>query len=375
MTEGSAMESIRIVTGILLYLFSVTLVAQEVGESVTLSKNYQDDLYAAGGTVMSTSIIAGDLVAAGGTLIIDGDIAGDALLIGGDQTITAEISDDLRAAGGSLVVESKVGDDAILAGGKILLSQNSTIGGNALIAGGDVTVAARVGHELRVVGSNVIITGHVSGDVSILADSLQIGDGAVLEGDLNYRSPHEATINPNARIVGNVNYTHKEFENDRGMPSLFALVTMAISAILFYLLFPAFSDMSSRQIDNEFWKSLGFGGAVLLLVPIIAIILMSIVIGVWVALILIAIYLVALLSGAFLGMLYLSRKLAQLLKWDSAIRSKRIIALLISYGVVGVVQFIPVVGGLVTLIIMLIGMGSGLILLYRSYVRSGKVAI
>jgi len=369
------MESIRIVTGILLYLFSATLMAQEFGERVTLSKSYQDDLYAAGETVMSTSSIEGDLVAAGGTLIIDGAITGDALLAGGDQTITAEISDDLRAAGGKLVVESKVGDDAILAGGEILLSQNSTIGGNAWIAGGEVTVAARVGHELRVAGGNVIITGHVSGDVFVWADSLQIGDGAVIEGDLNYHSPREATIHPNARIVGNVNYTHTEFEKDRGMPSLFTLATMALTAILFYLLFPAFSDTSSRQIEDEFWKSLGVGGAALLLVPFIAIILMSIVIGVWVALILIAIYLVALLTGSFVGMLYLSTKVTQLLKWDSAIRSKRIIALLIAYGVVGVVQFIPVVGGLVTLTIMLLGMGSGLLLLYRSYATSGQVAM
>jgi len=375
MTEGIAMKSIRIVTGILLYLFSVTLMAQKVGESVTLSKSYQDDLYAAGGTVMSTSVVEGDLVAAGGTLIIGGAIKGDALLTGGDQTITAEISDDLRAVGGSLVVESKVGDDAILAGGKVLLSQNSTIGGNAWIAGGDVTVAARVSHELQVVGGNVIITGHVFGDVSIVADSLQIGDGAVIEGNVKYKSPREATINPNAQIVGHVNYIHTEFDKDRGMPSLFTLVTLALTAILFYLLFPAFSDTSSRQIDDEFWKSLGAGGAVLLLVPIIAIILMSIVIGVWVALILIAIYLVALLTGSFVGMLYISSKLTQLLKWDLAIRSKRIIALLISYGIVGVVQFIPVVGGLVTLIIMLVGMGSGLLVLYRSYASSGHVAM
>ncbi len=369
------MDSIRIVTGILLYIFSATLMAQEFGESVTLSKSYQDDIYAAGEKVMSTSIIEGDLVAAGGTLTIGGAITGDAILAGGDQTITAEISDDLRAVGGLLVVESKVGDDAILAGGEILLSQNSTIGGNALIAGGDITVAARLGHELRVAGGNVTITGHVSGDVSIWADSLQIGDGAVIEGDLNYQSPREATIHPNARIVGNVNYTYTEFEKDWGMPSLFALVTMALTAILFYLLFPAFSDTSSRLIDDELWKSLGVGGAVLLLVPLVAIILMSIVIGVWVALILIAIYLVALLTGSFVGMLFISSKVTQLLKWDAAIRSKRIIALLISYGVVGVVQFIPVVGGLVTLIIMLIGMGSGLLLLYRSYAISGQVAM
>ncbi len=365
------MDAIRIVTGILLTLFSATLMAQEFGERVTLSKNYQDDLYAAGETVMSTSLIEGDLIAAGGTIIINGAITGDAILAGGEQTITAMINDDLRAVGGSLVVESKIGDDAILAGGAILLSQNSTIGGNAWIAGGDVTVAARVGQELRVAGGNVTITGHVSGDVSIVADSLQIGDGAVIEGDLNYQSPREATIHPNARIVGNVNYTPTEFEKDWGMPSLFALVTMALTAILFYLLFPAFSDTSSRLIDEEFWKSLGVGGAVLLLVPFVAILLMSIVIGVWVALSLIALYLVALLTGSFVGMLYLSSKVAQLLKWDAAIRSKRIVALLLSYGVVGVVQFIPVVGGLVTLIIMLIGMGSGVLVLSRRYATSG----
>ncbi len=369
------MNSIRIITGVVLYLFSVTLMAQEFGETVTLNKSYQDDLYTAAGTVMSTSNIEGDLIAAGGTLIINGAISGDALLAGGDQTITAEISDDLRAVGGSLVVQSQVGDDAVLAGGQVLLSQSSTIGGNALIGGGDIMVAARVGHDLRVGGGNVNVTGHISGDATIWADSLQIGDGAVIEGDLNYQGPREAIIHPNARINGNVNYTHTEFDKERGMPSLFVLATMAVTAILFYLLFPLFSDRSSRQIGDDFWKSLGAGAVALIFVPIVAIVMMSIVIGVWVALILIAIYLVALLTGSVLGMLYVSSQVTQLLKWDATVRSKRIIALLIAYAAVGVVQLIPVVGGLVTFTIMLVGLGGGIILLYRSYHASGQSVI
>lgn len=369
------MRLTRTITAILLSLFSLTLMAQEFGETITLSKSYQDDLYSAGGTVMSTSIIEGDLVVAGGTLIIDGAIKGDALLAGGDQTITAAIDDDLRAVGGTLIVQSEIGDDAILAGGQILLSQSSTIGGNAVIGGGDITVGARVSRDLRVGGGNVVLTGKVSGDASIWADSLLIDDGAVIEGDLNYQSPREATIHPNARIGGNVNYIRTEFDADRGMPSLFALATMALTAIIFFLLFPRFTERSSRLIDDEYGKSLGAGVVALLLVPFFAIIMMGIVIGVWVALLLIALYLVALLTGSFVGMLYVSSKVTQLLKWDPALRSKRIIALVIAYAAVGVVQFIPVVGALLTFIIMLVGMGAVLLLLYRNYDASRKAGM
>ncbi len=369
------MDSMRIITAVVLTLLSASLMAQEFGERVSLSKGYQDDLYTAGDTVVSTSTIEGDMVAAGGTLIIDGAIQGDALLLGGEQTLTAEIRDDLRAMGGKLVVQSKVGDDAILAGGEILLSPESTIGGNALLGGGDITMAAHVAHDLRAGGGNIIVTGHVVGSATIWADSLQIGDGAVIEGDLNYHGPREATIHPNARINGNINYIYTEFDSQRGMPSLFTLATMALSAIIFYLLFPAFSDSSSRLIGDEIGKSLGVGLAALLLVPFVAVVMMSIVVGVWIAMVLIACYLVALLVGSFVGMLYIASRVVQLLRWEPATRSRRIVAVLLAYAAVGVVQFIPVVGGLVTFTIMLLGMGGGLLLLYRGYAAGERVAM
>lgn len=367
------MSSFRIIIGTALCLFSLALTAQEFGERISLTNSYQEDLYTAAGTLISTAAIEGDLVAAGGDLIIDGHITGDALLFGGEQTITADITDDLRAIGGTIIVNSKIGGDAILGGGQIMLSNTSTVGGKAWIGGGEVTIAARINRELRVGGGKINLSGHIGGNALIWGENITIDDGAVIEGDLNYHSPNEATIHPNAQINGTVTYTHVEFESHGGAPSLFALITLAITATIFYLLFPAFSDRSSRTIGDEFWKSLGVGVIALLVIPFISIIMMSIVIGVWIALLLIALYLMGLLLGSLIGMLFVGNKLAQLSGWDPAPKAKRIITLFIAYGIVGVVQFIPVIGALITCSIVVIGMGAGLLMGYRLYITSGKV--
>ena len=364
------MSPLRIITGVILYLFTLTLMAQEFGERVTLTKSYHEDLYTAAGTIVSSSIIDGDLAAAGGTLIIDGNITGDAVLSCGDCNITAEINDDLRAMGGTLLINSKVGGDAILAGGQIVLSQNSEVAGRAWMAGGQVTIAARINRELRVAGGNVVLSGIVSGDVYIWSESITIDEDAVIEGDLTYHSPNEASIHPNARINGTVIYTKTEYPRHGSMHSLFTLITLTITAIVFYLLFPALSDRSSRTIGDEFWKVLGVGVVTLLVVPFVAIFMMSIVIGVWIGLILMALYLVGLLLGSLIGMLFIGKKLAQLAGQDPALRSRRIVSLLAAYVIIGLVQLIPVVGGLTTLLIMLTGMGGGMLSLYRLYLSN-----
>jgi len=372
------MSQLHIITGTLFYLFSLSLMAQEFGERITLTKSYQEDIYTAAGTIMSTSAIEGDLVAAGGTLIIDGTITGDALLSGGDTTITADINDDLRAMGGTIIVNSKVGGDVILGGGQIVLSQSSEVGGNAWLGGGNVTVAAHISRELRVGGGNVVLSGHVAGDAFIWAESLTIDEGAVIEGDLNYHSPTEANIHPNAQINGTVIYTPAEYDHHGGMPSLFTLITMALTATLFYLLFPRFSDRSTQLIGDEFWKSLGVGLFALLVIPFVAIFMMGIAIGVWIGLVLIALYLVGLLLSSLVGMLFIGNRIARLAGWDPALRSKRILSLLVAYAVVGVVQLIPVVGGLATCTIMLIGIGAGVLFIYRGYLagrESGQGAV
>ncbi|MBD3670811.1 MAG: hypothetical protein HUJ29_08550 [Gammaproteobacteria bacterium] len=363
------MTRLRILLLTTLTLLAGMALAQEVGDTVNLRGVIAEDTYAAGGTIFNAASIEGDLVASGGNLLIDGTIGEDALLVSGDLNVTAGIGDDLRAMAGTLVINADVGGDIVIAGGQISIGPSTRVGGKLMAAGGEIVINGQVKGDLYVAGGNIDLSGTVLGNVFLEGGQITLLDGANIAGDLNYSSPQEADIHPQASVGGSIIYTPSEMEETRG-EGIFLLATLAVATIVFYLLFPGFSVRSAEVIQTEIWKSLGFGFVVLLVIPFIAVFLVTIVVGLWLGLMLLALYLVSLLIAAILGMVFLSGQLARLIRWEVNHRGRRILLLLASFVIIGLVHWIPVVGGLVAFILLLLGLGAGTIVLFRRYVDS-----
>lgn len=363
------MSSIRHLLILLMTLSAGSAMAQESGETVNLRGNIGQDTYTAGGTIFSSAAIQGDLIASGGTLLIDGEISQDALLFSGDINIGGKVGDDLRAAGGTIVVNANVGDDVVIAGGQLHIGPKSVVGGQVMAAGGEITIDGQVNGDLYAAGGNITLAGEVLGDVELRGGQITLLEGAHIAGNLNYSSPEEADIHPQARVDGSITYSPSEWEEPRG-ENIFFMATLAVGAIVFYLLFPAFSTGSSSVAQNEFWKSLGFGFVMLLVVPFIAIFAMTIVVGLWLGLVLLALYFVSLVIGSILGMFFLSTLLARLIRWDVSSRGRRVLVLLGAFVLLGLVQLIPFLGGLATFLLLLLGLGAGTIVLFRRYIAS-----
>ena len=331
---------------------------QDSGDVVDRRGSVNDDYYAAGGTVTIDADVKGDVTAAGGTLVIGNRVRQDVMVAGGTVTVRGQVQDDVRAAGGDVTIDAKVGDDALVAGGNIMLTSNSTVGGDAMFAGGVVNINGTVNGDLRAAGGNVTINGTIHGNVDLEADQVVISSSARIDGNLNYRSPDKGRISKDAAIRGKTSYTLSERYHPHPAARFLSVITFSVAGIVLLLVFPGFTQATSSRMATQFWKNLGLGFALLVATPVAVILLLVSFIGVWVGFPLLAIYLVALILAYILAAFYVAGVGAKWVHFETGSRGRMIVALVAALLVLTALRFIPVLGGLITFLLMLTALGA-----------------
>lgn len=362
---------LKILSLILLFSFSsFSFAMQQSGETVMQRSNIEDDFYAAGDSVDINAMITGDVVTAGGELYIGHDIKGDVLAAGGTVQLRGDIQDDVRVAGGQIFIDANIGDDLIVGGGKVDVSASATVGGEAWLSGGDIRVAGTVNRNLIAGAGSIRLSGTVHGDVQLEAGEVHILQGAVIDGDLFYRSPQEATIHPDAIISGNVTFEQVEWDHSSKGVSIFFFITMAVAAIVLFKLFPGFTLSAVARITATPLNTLAAGLLVLIVMPVIGVLLVSTIVGVWVGLSIMALYFVTLITGFLVACFFVGDWAAMRLNRDVSTTGRRLISVSLAILVLSFVKYIPVAGGLILFALLLSGLGAVVMQLKHLYKQS-----
>ena len=117
-----------------------------------------------------------------------------------------------------------------------------------------------------------------------------------INGNLIYRSENKPHIAEGAVIAGDVIAKPVLYKEPQGKGAgIIFIVVLAVAAIVYYLLFPAFSVAAANGLRRSPFIALGLGVAFLFATPFVVMLLLVTVIGVLVALPLLAWYLVSLL--------------------------------------------------------------------------------
>lgn len=345
---------------------------QDAGEAVNKRGAVEDDYYAAGGTVDIDAQVDGDLTAVGGNMFIGRGIQGDVMAAGGSVNIQGDIKDDVRTAGGDISIDALIGDDLLATGGSIRVSPNSRIGGNAWLAGGDVNMGGTIDKDLSIGAGQIRISGTVHGDVELNGGQIHILDGARIDGDLTYSSSHPAIIDPGAQISGLVTFTEAEWEWQDQQPGygMFFVITMIIASVVLLLIFPRYTLLSAERARSDPWKSLGVGFVFLILTPLLAFLLMGVMLGVWIGLTILAFYFVALLLGLLIAFFFVGDWGARLFNRDISTRGRRILSVIVAIILLGFIELIPLIGGVMIFVLLLLGLGASMLQLHYSYHHS-----
>lgn len=366
MRAGRAACRFLLLQVLALFACGPALAETRFSDSVVVTEAIDDDLYAAAGEVRIEGSIAGSATLAAGSAEISGDIEGDVILAGGRINLDGGVGDDLRAAGGNVQITGFVTDQATIAGGSVTVGPGSAIGGRTWIVGGDVEMAGQIGDDLHVAGGAVVISGRVVGNVEVAAREIRVEPGAVIGGDLIWRSELPPLIAEDAQILGEVRAAgDDEPEAASDEPSSrfdggWAVGIALASAGLILLWFaPQLASRAAVVFREAPGRTLLLGAASIVLTPITALVLFATVLGWLLGLVVLAGYVFAVLLSGLVGLLIVTIILRGRLGGAPANGGWRSAMLLLLVVVVLVLaQQVPVLGGLLSSLLVLAGFGA-----------------
>lgn len=326
-------------------------------------------------TLGADEVVNEDYFAWGDVVEILGTVHGDVYTVGGEIRIPGTVDGDLLAAGGKIDLQGKVGQDARMAGGEITLSGD--IGKNLTVAGGRITLADPAIVRGNVISAgDLVISNQIHGDVKAMAGHLQMTSSANVNGDVSYRSPQPARIDSGAKIGGMVmqRMPHQMFDFSPGQMvgamaglifffKMISFVSTFLLGLLLIFLFPGFSRAAVSTLREQPLASLGWGLVWLIAVPVVLIALLVTVVGIPLALIFFPLYFIS---------LYLARIV--IILWAGTALLERMgkgghpgWGLLIGLFLYTLLTLIPGPGGLVSLFVILFGLGAALLTLRAQY--------
>lgn len=342
--------------------------AQEVGESVVV-RDATDDLYAAGGEVEVLATVNGDAVLAGGTVSLSGEVRDDLIAAGGDVNLTGSVGDDARLAGGLVTVTGSVGGHAVMAGGEVQIGAGARIGEFVWLSGVEVTIAGSVGGDLKVMARRIELRGQVDGNAELTGEEIQIADGAVVKGDLVWRSETEPEMAEGAVIQGELRRGEPLPESRHGpglLGSLFIMLSLIVAAgVLFTLMRPA-CEACVVTFQDKPWVVLLTGLVVFAVTPVGIALLFGTGIGWLLALVLMAAYGLALLLGGLSGLIVVARLGLARVTSDSASLGKTWLAIAVAAFILSLLYVVPPVGILAGTLLLLLGLG---VVAWEAYAR------
>ena len=321
------------------------------GREVTIpaGETVQGDLIASGGTVRIDGRVDGDLVASGGQVIVAGTVTGDMLVGAGSTTISGAVGGDLRAAAGQARIEGRIGEDVALGAGQATVARGAQIGGDLIFGTGRMQMDGTV-------------TGSVLGSTGNYTRGGSVGGSQ----RVNVQQPEEQQEPTLA---------------DRAVDALRRYVSILVVGVLLLWLLPRILRGAADAARGRPLVSLGVGllGFVAAIVTVVLVVLATVLVAVVLGLLglgsltgvtvfgglLVAAIIVFLfvLAVAFAAQATVGLALGRLLLRgeDRSFRS-RLGALALGVLLVVLVAAIPLVGGWLEALLVLLGLGALLLM-------------
>ncbi len=259
------------------------------------------------------------------------------------------------------IVNSEISGSVFAMGEKISFSGIT----NDLYACGskvDMVADSYVWRSAKVAGETINMNGNVGRNLYAGVNQLNVGDTAKIEGTLQYFSAREGNISDQAQIQ-NVQFTQDEQEENTQTTTTnyvyeianIAFQTLLIALVIVFLVGKFKTLKRTDNLGMDFLKSTGKGALMLIFVPILSVVLMLSILGLGFGMIILALYIILLCVAIPITSVEIAYRI--LGKKEDVKKAVWIgISILVSLVIWGI-KFIPVVGGIVRLIVILIGLG------------------
>lgn len=329
------------------------------GQEVTIETDevIDDDLFVAGSDVLVAGHVTGDVIGAGGTVCVTGRVDGSVMAAAADARVTGEVSGSVRAAGQNVTVSADVGRNVMAAGDTVMIEKEASVGRDVRAAGRMVSMDGGVGHDADLRGATATVRGRVGRNLRMEGEQASLGKGAQVDGDLVYRAGQPLEKAPGAVVAGEERQLPPSPDKgaDRGplrglwfgaMVLVFGLVGIAALPRLFL--------GASNAVPQRPGWNLVVGLAALVGTPVACLLVMATLVGIPLGALTLVLYAAALAFSAIPVAVHIGRWLAGRFARQTL---SPYLALVIGLVVLGLLRWIPIVGWIVGLAVLLIGLG------------------
>ena len=413
----------------LLIAFPATAIEFRAGQHVVVGPDevVVDDLYASGETVTVDGKVDGDLIASGREIRMNGEVTGDLIAAGQAVVVNGRVADDVRMAGMALQLgpAAAVGDDVVSAGFSLETDPESLALGSLLFAGFQALLAGDIAESLRGSMSAIEIRGGIGGDSEIevegdadmptfvqyipspvalpaVAGGLTIADSARIEGELAYTSSKEARgsgsgsgtlVRKEPAAAGTE--AEKATRESTWPKRVFKLLSLVVLGVFLAWWIPGWLNERSGEIQSRPLPLAGIGllgvaalpvGIVLALVVLVVVAIslgilklgslaaLATMLGlVGVGLLILLFWLTSSYLAPLLVGLCTGRWVLQRLDADKA--RGLVLPLVAGLVLLALLRFVPFLGFLVALVVVLLGWGAILVWLWKRFWPAEPAAV
>ncbi len=303
--------------------------------------------------------IVNDLYAFGKQITIDGSVGDDAVLFGEVITIRGSVGDMVAGAGRTIVIDGEIGGDLIMAAKEIRFTENAHVRGN--VSAGAETIyfnGNRIDGAVRLAAKRANLDGEAGGHVLIYSNDVVFGN-AYRDGGRTRIVSTEPLYRDN---LGNI---PPNLELEVRQPGIFPVLMFQIwfylsllvtGIVLLTLFFPTASDLQ-RFSTERFWMNILTGFGMFILIPLAIILLIILVLTIPLAVILSVLYGLTL----FISYLMVAMILGfQFVTWFVADPKKSTYywSLVLGLILIAVLNNVPFIGGLFSILLLFFGIGS-----------------
>ena len=340
----------KIIAFLLVLILAITSSFVYADNETSKDSYKNSDVYLMGDNVIIDYVVDGNLFVLADTVTINSKIGGDAFIMAktinvGDQ---AYIFSNLFAMADSIDIKGVVYDVYALA-------QNFTVSNGYIYR--DAKLCCNTININGTIGRNAFVS---CSNINFNTDE---NDKGIIYGDLTYSTPSELSFDKNI-VNGNVTYKAPKVSPEKSVREIVASYISDLGAFLAFVIIiwlvclwlaPKFLNDTNKFVGKKTLNVLGTGLLTLIAVPIACIILLLLQLTAGISLLTVAIYILALIVAKSIFTIVANNYLCSKLNIN---KNTGIFGMLIVSGViVWVISELPYVGGIVSFIISVLGLG------------------
>lgn len=308
----------------------------------------------------------------------------DVYLTGDNITIDYIVDGNLLVCANTVTINSQIGGDAFIFAKKLIINEKGYIFSNLFTISESIEIQGVV-YDVYALAKNLTLSnGYIYRDIKTSCDTLTINGtvgrnafvnctnmnfnteelaNGVIYGNLNYTSNSEISI-PENIVSGSVNYTPTKLSAEKSVQNIISdyildlgcfLVFVIIIWLICLWLTPKFLENTYSYVGKKSLKILGYGLLTLIAIPIACIILILLELTSSFSLLLLALYIIAIVLSKSLFTITANNYLCSKLKIN---KNSGIFGMLIVSGIIiWVLTQIPYIGGFISFIITILGLG------------------